>query len=69
VRGLAAFDHAGYRVRVMPNVHSQDWEWVSGTASERASDLMTAFVDAEVRAIICAIGGDPRSFCRCWTWT
>lgn len=57
-RGLAALEHAGYRVRVMPNVYGQSWGWVSGTAPERASDLMAAFVDPEMRAIICAIGGD-----------
>jgi muramoyltetrapeptide carboxypeptidase len=58
-RGLATLEATGYRVRVMPHAEGRGrWDWVSGSPAERAEDLMAAFVDPEVRAIVCAIGGD-----------
>jgi muramoyltetrapeptide carboxypeptidase len=32
-------------------------DWSAGTPEERAKDIMDAFLDPEVKAIICAIGG------------
>jgi muramoyltetrapeptide carboxypeptidase len=58
-RGVATLEATGYRVRVMPHAEGRGrWDWVSGSPAERAADVMAAFADPEVRAIICAIGGD-----------
>jgi muramoyltetrapeptide carboxypeptidase len=58
-RGVARLEALGYRVRLMPNVQGRGrWEWVSGTPAERAGDLQSAFADPEVRAVMCAIGGN-----------
>lgn len=58
-RGVASLESHGYRVRPMPNATRRGrWEWVSGSPAERADDLMAAFADPAVRAVVCAIGGD-----------
>jgi muramoyltetrapeptide carboxypeptidase len=58
-RGVARLEATGYRVRVMPHAEGRGrWHWVSGTQAERAEDLLAAFADPEVRAIVCTIGGD-----------
>lgn len=57
-RGVACLEGLGYQVRLMPHAMGRGrWEWVSGSAAERASDLMAAFADPAVRAVVCAIGG------------
>jgi muramoyltetrapeptide carboxypeptidase len=58
-RGVAVLEGLGYKVRVMPHAAGRSqWEWVSGSAEERAEDLLAAFADPEVRGIVCGIGGD-----------
>jgi muramoyltetrapeptide carboxypeptidase len=58
-RGVAVLEGLGYEVRMMPHAAGRGrWEWVSASAEERAEDLLAAFADPEVRAIVCGIGGD-----------
>lgn len=46
----------GWKVRIMPHALGENG-YFSGTADERFSDLRDAFMDPEVRAIICSRGG------------
>lgn len=45
-----------YRVKVMPHVHGK-WRYLAGDDTERAGDILDAFADPEVRAVIGARGG------------
>ena len=47
----------GVRVRVMPNA-LKGRAWLDAHPEARAADLMEAFRDPEIRAVISAIGGD-----------
>lgn len=49
-------EEQGWKVKVMPHTLGQ-WGNYSGTPAERLSDLEDAFLDPEVRAILCARGG------------
>ena len=46
----------GYRVKEFPTARKRNG-WESAPAQERAKDIMDAFKDTEVKAIICLIGG------------
>lgn len=47
----------GYKIKEFTNTRKVDG-WESAPAEERAKDIMAAFLDKEVKAIICAIGGN-----------
>ncbi len=47
----------GYKIKEFPTTRKNNG-WESAPAEERAKDIMDAFTDKEVKAIICAIGGD-----------
>ncbi len=47
----------GFKIKVFPNVYKNNG-WESAPAKERAKELMDAFSDREVNAIICLIGGN-----------
>ncbi|MDE6121432.1 MAG: LD-carboxypeptidase, partial [Muribaculaceae bacterium] len=46
----------GFKVEIMPHALGK-WGHYSGTPDERYSDLSGAFLDPEVRAILCSRGG------------
>ena len=55
-RIIALLEEEGYRVRVMP--HALDWtDHLAGTDEDRAADLMAAFDDPEIAAVLCTRGG------------
>lgn len=47
----------GYKIKEFPCTRKNDG-WESASAKERAKDIMNAFLDKEVKAIICTIGGN-----------
>lgn len=47
----------GYKIKEFPCTRKNKG-WESASAEERASDIMSAFKDKEVKAIICSIGGN-----------
>ncbi len=47
----------GYNIKEFPTSRKNNG-WESAPAKERAKDLMDAFLDKEIKAIICEIGGD-----------
>lgn len=54
--GKLYLEGLGYKVKLMP--HAADKKaYLAGADEERASDLMAAFQDPEVNAILCARGG------------
>ena len=53
-RGVAFFEKAGYRVRVIFNELSDDY---ATRLQQRCDELHEAFQDPEIKAIICTIGG------------
>jgi muramoyltetrapeptide carboxypeptidase len=55
-RGVAELERRGFRVRVGEHARSKTG-WTAGTPVDRVADLHAMFVDPEVRAIVCTIGG------------
>lgn len=55
-RGVVAVRQLGFKPKLGANVRKR-WGFLAGTDSERASDLLHAFTDAEVRGIFCLRGG------------
>lgn len=47
----------GYKIKEYPSTRSRSG-WESAPAKNRAEDIMGAFLDKNVKAIICAIGGN-----------
>jgi muramoyltetrapeptide carboxypeptidase len=56
-RGVAYLEGLGLEVRMMANA-ARSGRWVAGSASERVDDLHAAFADPEIKAIVCATGGN-----------
>ncbi len=50
------FEQLGFRVKLGKNIYKRD-RYFAGTDEERLSDLISAFEDDEVNAILCARGG------------
>ncbi len=48
---------AGYRVRVMPHAKGPAYGTFAATAADRLADFTEAYLDPQVRAILCARGG------------
>jgi len=55
--GIKRLKEIGLEPVIMPN-SLKDLDYLFNHPEERASDLKTAFLDDEIKAIICAIGGD-----------
>jgi muramoyltetrapeptide carboxypeptidase len=55
-RGVAELERRGFRVRVGEHARTATG-WTAGAAADRAADLHAMFADAEVRAVVCTIGG------------
>ncbi|MBT7619161.1 MAG: LD-carboxypeptidase [Calditrichaeota bacterium] len=55
-KGIARLRNWGYRVRVAPHALSR-CDYLAGSDSERSEDLINAFTDPDVKAIICSRGG------------
>ncbi|MEM4330916.1 MAG: LD-carboxypeptidase [Candidatus Pacearchaeota archaeon] len=55
-RAVDFFKSQGYKVKEFPSTR-KDNGWESASAEERAKDIMAAFLDKEVKAIITSIGG------------
>ncbi len=55
--GIKRLKEFGLEPVIMPN-SLKDMDYLFNHPEERASDLKTAFKDDEIKAIICAIGGD-----------
>ena len=55
-RGISVFESMGYRVKMPDNLFSRQG-YLTGSDSERASQLMKLFEDESVMAILCARGG------------
>ena len=55
--GAARLQKMGYRAQVMPHALDRGPLYYAGTAADRAADLMAAFADPKVDAIVCARGG------------
>jgi muramoyltetrapeptide carboxypeptidase len=56
-RAIEFLKASGYFVRQFPSTRSI-CRWESATPQQRAMDLMSAFTDKEIKAIICTIGGN-----------
>lgn len=54
--GIKALKDLGFRVKEFPTARSK-YNGDSGTPEQRAKDVMDAFLDEEVKAILCTIGG------------
>lgn len=55
--GIAYLESRGFRVRVAAHARGEDG-FVSGTATQRCTDLHDLFSDPGVAAIIASVGGD-----------
>ena len=56
LRGVAALEQSGYRVRYSDEAFSQEYFFAGGHAL-RAAELMRMFADPQIDAIFCARGG------------
>jgi muramoyltetrapeptide carboxypeptidase len=56
-RGIKQLENMGYKVKVEKNALNKE-KWLSGTIEDRVNDIHDAFIDKEVKAIICSIGGN-----------
>jgi muramoyltetrapeptide carboxypeptidase len=54
--GVALLQSWGYRVKVFPHALNQ-WGYLAGTDAERLADLVAAFTDPEITAVLAARGG------------
>jgi len=55
-RAAGLLQEQGYRVRVSKHAFDRD-AYLAGKDEDRAADLMAAFLDPEVRAVVCSRGG------------
>jgi muramoyltetrapeptide carboxypeptidase len=56
VEGVAWLESQGFKAKLMPNAHLNTG-YLAGTDAQRLSDLVAAFEDPSVDAILCARGG------------
>ncbi len=56
LKGLRLLEEQGFQAKLMPHAKNRD-AYLAGTDAERANDLTEAFLDPEVKAILCARGG------------
>lgn len=54
--GLVGLREQGYRIKFFPYVLASK-SYLAGTDEQRAQDLMSAFLDPEVNAVVCSRGG------------
>lgn len=57
IRGVKALESLGFTVVQMPHANG-DTGWLSGSIEDRVSDIHAAFADANIKAVICTIGGN-----------
>ena len=59
-RGIDSLKKIGFRVKIFDTSKKirSDFDWESSTAKFRAKDITKAFLDREIKAIICAVGGN-----------
>lgn len=55
-KGIARLRNWGYQVRIAPHALSR-CDYLAGSDSERSEDLINAFTDPDIKAIICSRGG------------
>lgn len=55
-KGREVIESRGYKTKLYPNTLKKD-HYLAGSDEERASDMMAAFADPDVAAVICARGG------------
>jgi muramoyltetrapeptide carboxypeptidase len=55
--GVKALKAAGYKPVLMPHALAQGPLYYAGTAAERAADLVAAFRDKSIAAVVCTRGG------------
>ncbi|MHA2495056.1 MAG: S66 family peptidase [Candidatus Hodarchaeales archaeon] len=55
-KGIAFLKSWGFKIKEFYTTRRMT-DWHSGTAEERARDIMNAFMDEEVKGIFCTIGG------------
>jgi muramoyltetrapeptide carboxypeptidase len=55
-RSVAALETLGFRAKLGANVRKR-WGFLAGSDRDRAADLMKAFTDPKVNAIVCVRGG------------
>lgn len=55
--GVARLQELGYRPLVMPHALDRGPLYYAGAASDRAADLMAAFADPKIEAVVCVRGG------------
>lgn len=55
-RGIKEIEKMGFRVKEGKTIYLKKWH-LAGSDRERAEDIMDMFLDKEVKAIICAVGG------------
>ena len=56
-KAIKFLESEGYKIKEFPCARKING-WESAPAEERAKDIMDAFLDKEVKAIICSIGGN-----------
>jgi len=56
-KAIKFLESEGYKIKEFPCTRKING-WESASAEERAKDIMNAFLDKEVKAIICSIGGN-----------
>lgn len=55
-RGIEGLEALGFKVTTGKSAY-RNWNYLAGSDEERAADLMEAFADADVDAVLCSQGG------------
>lgn len=67
-RGIELWKQRGYRVEIAPECEAQ-WGYLAGTDAQRRQQLRDAWLDPQVRGILCARGGYGGSrLLEAWRW-
>lgn len=56
-QGIENLKKFGFKIKEGKTVTLQHWGYMAGTDAQRANDINTMFADADVKAIVCALGG------------
>jgi muramoyltetrapeptide carboxypeptidase LdcA involved in peptidoglycan recycling len=57
LRARAYLESLGLRVRIMPHA-TETTGWTAGSVQHRIEDLHSAFADPDIKAVVCATGGN-----------
>jgi len=55
-RAVATVERLGFKAKLAPNIRKR-WGFLAGSDQERAADVMSLFLDQQVKAIFCVRGG------------